>query len=116
MLVSTDYAMALVGLAFFTNHCLSWLNRKKCTKELLVVFQRLLATFLVLDWLAEPSSLILTAIADSWMMFANGWIYGNWFLWMELLISWGLEISQKNYFGTGPHPPYAISIFPFYYL
>jgi len=34
-LVITDHAVALVHLSFFTDHCLSWLCRKKSSRELL---------------------------------------------------------------------------------
>jgi hypothetical protein len=54
MLVSTEDTVALVHLAFFTDHCLSQLHREKCTKELLMIFQWLLVTFADLGPLAEP--------------------------------------------------------------
>lgn len=56
MLIFTDYAMALVHLVFFTDHLLSWLCREKWTKDLLVVFQRLLAASEDSGQLAEPIS------------------------------------------------------------
>jgi hypothetical protein len=39
LLTFADDNLALVCLAFFTGHCLSWLHRDKHSKELLVVFQ-----------------------------------------------------------------------------
>jgi len=46
-LVFIDNAVAFVHLSFFTDHCLSWLCRKKSTGELLVV---------TLWWLLAASS------------------------------------------------------------
>ena len=54
ILIFTDYTIVLVHLAFFTDHHLSCLCRKKYTKDLPVVFQRLLATSEDSGRLAEP--------------------------------------------------------------
>ena len=50
---TADDALALVHLAFFSDLCLLWLHREKCTRELLVVFSLLLATLTDSCWLAE---------------------------------------------------------------
>lgn len=56
LLTFADDNLALVCLAFFTGHCLSWLHREKCTKVLLVVFWWLLPASAARTW-AEWQSL-----------------------------------------------------------
>lgn len=64
--------MVLVCLA---THCLSWLHREKCTKELLVVvFQQLLAAFMTSGQLAEPHGFFwikLSLLIHEWCLWVD---------------------------------------------
>lgn len=99
-IVDNDTLWHWFTLPLFAVHCLSWLCRKKCTKELLVVFWRLLGAFPDSSWLVEPHSFfwIKMPLLGPWMAFASGSSYCRWFMWTADILTTQNGFASKNYF------------------
>lgn len=110
----SGHCCALVHLAFFTDHGLSWLCRDKHTTKLFLIFRWLLATSADSDWLArlEVSS-AWTAVADLWVVDASGWSYSadlcDLNYWDPDYKDWN---RPKELFPNRSTSPYALLTFP----